>query len=254
MRKFRIKRKTRKFLLGILGIGLIIGAVALIGNLVNKSNDEELKEIHPTFEVGGLTEDGKYLENKESIYTKKSFECQGLNVKLDFDADVTYQIFFYDELDEFVSKTNVLSVGYNDAIPSGAKLARIVVTPTYSSDVEDEDKEIKWYEIRNYSKQLTISVNKEQLKSFTFYCADEPGCKYPSEVTLYFEDGMTWADFIESDYNTVGLIIDGDNLKCSCSCGTCSDFTLGFDTLDASDFTSVKLNDLIIEDCCYYLG
>ena len=70
----RISRKTKNLLTKIfsivLAVGTLIGAVALVNHFVsNKADDNGLVEVNTKFEVGGLTEYGKYLETKESIYT-----------------------------------------------------------------------------------------------------------------------------------------------------------------------------------------
>ena len=90
MSKFNLRSKqTRKEILSIgLGILLTVGAVIGISALTSKS-EETTKEINPTYAIGGLTEDGKYLETEESIYTKDAFECQGLDIDLDFKSNVS---------------------------------------------------------------------------------------------------------------------------------------------------------------------
>ena len=40
-----------------------------------------------------LTDDGRFKESDESIYTKNAFECQGLDVEIDFDKNISYQIY-----------------------------------------------------------------------------------------------------------------------------------------------------------------
>ena len=107
-----MKRKTKNtlktILLSALGIGAIVGGVSLINNMVG--NDEDLKTIHPIFEVGGLDEaTGKYVDDDGTIYTKEAFECLGLEIKLDFDNTIDYQVFFYETDGDFVSSSEVMS-------------------------------------------------------------------------------------------------------------------------------------------------
>ena len=85
-----MKRKTKQtlktILLGALGIGAIVGVASGVNALVDKDGTE-LKTIHPTFEIGGLNADGEHEESDKTIYTKTAFECQGLEIKLDFENE-----------------------------------------------------------------------------------------------------------------------------------------------------------------------
>ncbi len=161
----RITRKTKNTLKTILGVVLIIGAVlgigALINSIVNKT-DDGLVEISPKFEVGGLTSTGKYEETKLSLYTKESFECQGLKISLDFDSNVQYQVFYYSDTDNFISSSEVFEEGQTMVLPNGAMKARIELTPIWDDEVEEKDKELGFFDVRKYAKQLTIEVNDSQ--------------------------------------------------------------------------------------------
>ena len=140
-------------------VGVALGISALA-----KKADEDMKVINPKYEIGGLNENGKYEETNGSIYTKESFECQGLTVKPEFDSAVKYQIFFYNEMGEFMSATEVMQGAYNAPIPQFAIEARIEITPDWSFlGVTDKDEQIvKWYEVNKYAKQIEVSVLKEQ--------------------------------------------------------------------------------------------
>ena len=154
-----MKFKTNKSKKTILSIVLIVLSCILVFGLVfglaKTVGDKDTKTIHPSFSVGSLTADGKFQESENQIYTKKAFECTGLNVALDFDAEITYQIFFYNYDGTFNSATESLSAHYTDGSPLFATHARIVITP-------NEDKEIKWYEVSGYANQISIKVDKEQ--------------------------------------------------------------------------------------------
>ncbi len=152
---FKSKSLWKKIGLGVLAGVVLIGAVFGVTALFRKAEEETQKEISPTWAIGGLTEQGAYLETKESIYTKDAFECYGLNIKMDFDNNISYRIFFYDYNDEFVGLTEKLTTNYSEDIDILVKSARIVITP-------NEDSKISWYEKIGYAKQLTISVDKNQ--------------------------------------------------------------------------------------------
>lgn len=160
-----MKYKTKQTLKQIVSILLLccvgFGAVVGISAISKKLNSDD-KTIHPTFSVGSITSAGKGdSSDKSSIYTKDAFECKGLKVELDFDATVRYQAFFYDELGNYIS--NSATEKYDESedlsavIPTDAVYARLVVTPD-----DDEDGEIKWYEVSKYSSQLTVKVLRDQ--------------------------------------------------------------------------------------------
>ncbi len=148
----------------ILAVGILAGSIALITTLTNKK-DDGLKKISPTFEVGGLTETGKYKETKLSLYTKESFGCQGLKITPDFDAKVNYQIYYYDEVDNFISASEVYTEGVTADVPASAIKARLVITPIWESGTEDKDKELNIFDALTYGGKLTIKVSDKQYDS-----------------------------------------------------------------------------------------
>ena len=170
-----MKRKTKQVLktivLSALGIGAVIGVASGINALVEKS-DEDLKTIHPVFEVGGLNEvDGKYEKSDSTLYTKNAFECRGLEIKLDFDNTIKYQVFFYEEDGDFIEATSVYDGNAEIDVPTFASHARIELTPNWSEMGEDYETEkeqiVKWYETTKYASQIEVKVNKEQNGPYT---------------------------------------------------------------------------------------
>ena len=165
--KFNFNFKNKNMLTKALSIVLVcltaFGAIMGVSALSN-SLSEDTKIINPKFEIGGLDNTtGKYVETEGSIYTKESFECQGLTIKLDFDSQVKYQVFYYDELDEYIGEC---TAEYDESVelevPENAKFARIKVTPVWGADVKEKDRVVKWYNVHKYSTQLEISVLKDQ--------------------------------------------------------------------------------------------
>ena len=162
----KLKFKTRKTISNVISILLVcllgVGAVFGVSALSNKLK-EDTKVIHPAFSVGGINAEGKGdKELNGSIYTKESFACKGLEVKLDFDANVKYQIFYYDELDNYISNSSIYDASSTISVPKDAVNARIVVIPVWDDDVKTEDRVCHWYNVLKYSSQLEISVLKEQ--------------------------------------------------------------------------------------------
>lgn len=151
---FRSTRIWKTILIVGLSVLLLIGAIFGISAL-SKETEKTTKTINPSYAIGGLTEQGAYLDTTESIYTKEAFDCKGLNVKLAFDNNISYRIFFYDFNDNFVNATAKLTTNYSEDVDLFVKSARIVITP-------NEDSKVSWYEKNGYANQLTISVDKEQ--------------------------------------------------------------------------------------------
>ena len=166
-----MKRKTKQTLkmvaLGVVGLGAVVGAVSVLGNL--RSEDDGLKTIHPTFEVGGLNDaDGKFEESKKTIYTKDAFECLGLEIEVDFDNNIKYQVFYYESDGDYISASQVLEGNQDLDVPLLATHARLEITPNWAEMGEDykdtKNQEVKWYEVAKYATQLDIKVNSEQTK------------------------------------------------------------------------------------------
>lgn len=163
----KMKRKTKDLITKIASVALVVATVvgigALIGHFVsNKADEDGRVVINPSYEIGGLTAYGKYEETKESIYTKEAFKCDGLNIEPEFDSTITYQVFFYDGLGNFVDSSASLEGYYTEAIPTGSSYARIVITPKWDKDTKDDDKKINIFQVNKYAKQLTVKVNSEQ--------------------------------------------------------------------------------------------
>ena len=168
-----MKRKTKniltKTLTAVLAVGVVAGTAAGAKAIYDYSK-EELKVIHPKFEVGGLNAEGKYVEQDNTLYTKEAFKCDDLSIKLDFDNDINYQIFYYDENDDFVRSTEVLD---DDFEIKGTDLyspyARIMVIPQWTDVEATEDKTLEelqvvnWKNISTFVSQLEIKVNKNDI-------------------------------------------------------------------------------------------
>ena len=153
-----MKRKTKR----ILPIILIVAAVLLVAavfTIGRNRADDGYDLVRGEFDRGALDTVGEYTETKESIYTKEAFECGSeVRVKLDFDSSVTYQIFFYDENDSFVETTQEYEKTATVSAPEGAFYARIVVTPEWDADVDQDDQIVRLWNVHKYAKQLTVMV------------------------------------------------------------------------------------------------
>ncbi len=152
---FKITKKTWKTI-GAVALSVLVGVGAIFGVAkLSEALDTETKTIHPTYSVGGLkTTDGKYTETTDSIYTKDAFECQGLKITPDFDSNVSYEVFFYDSNEQFLS-TSGSKTDFYESNNKLAKYARIQITPL-------EDDKVSWFETSKYANQLKVEVNKDQ--------------------------------------------------------------------------------------------
>ena len=197
----------------IVGIGSIAGVTALVKHL-----RDEKKTISPVFWVGGLTEAGIYEETDDMIYTKNAFEAKGLEVKLDFDSNVKYQVFFYDELDKFVSCTEVYTESAKISVPLECS-ARMEITPIWGPDAPLE-KEIKWYQVGKYASQVEIRVDKNQERmesdftayklSDTTYFTKYEGQLFDIDSVQLIENAIidTYMFKHEDDYNKMYLRVE----------------------------------------------
>ena len=187
-------------LLTLLGLGLIIGLL-----VTPKSN---LKEINPTFTRGGLNSTGEWVETKGSIYTKDMFEAQGLETTLDFEYNINYEIYFYNKDRQFVYKTDKLTTSYVNENWSEYVFARIVITPNWNL-IDTNTYEIGLLEVYSYSSQLTIKVNKTQKEWLSANIYNDKA--YEEFITkIYFDEGMTWKQYINSDFVIDGFSINSD--------------------------------------------
>lgn len=138
----------------LLVIGIIGAVVALF---VQMDRQTTVTQIGPeAFSIASIDEEGKEAESNVSIMTRKAFTTDGLKVELQDDAKVTYELFFYDEENAFISSTGALSTDFLGlTVPINAETAKIVITPT-----EDEDGFISLTEVIGYASQVTVTMNR----------------------------------------------------------------------------------------------
>lgn len=102
----------------------------------------------------------------KTLYTKTAFECQGLEIKLDFDSHIEYEVFYYKSNGNFLESSGVLENGYTANVPALATHARIEITPEWDELGDDYAKEkdqvIKWYEVTKYSSQMEVRIAIDQ--------------------------------------------------------------------------------------------
>ena len=166
MTRFKRKINWKNIISAVLVGVLLIGAIAGLGVLLAK----DTKTISPTaFSVGGINEQGNYVESETSIYTKDMFECQGLSIEPDFEATGIYKVFYYDSNKKFMKATDAMSASdgaYNmGESVFGASFARVMITPDVPLDEDGnavEDYKIRFYEVVGIANDYKITVDKKQ--------------------------------------------------------------------------------------------
>lgn len=143
----------------MIALGVVAGIMSLstVGLAVKLNRAVTTKEV-PTsaFAIGTINDAGKIEEGDGSIYQKKILKVDGLKIDLEKKADVTYQIYYYDEDKAFLSASAEMDSDFDGvAVPESAKYFRVVISPT-----EDEDGKVSLLEVAKYAKQVTISYNK----------------------------------------------------------------------------------------------
>lgn len=145
-----LKTKTGKITLIIVGILVLIMAVGLCVRMGSSQTYTTLSATN--YEVGALDETGKFTKNAGSFVSTGFYDVEGLSVKVDEDADLSYQLYFYDAEENFISATNNFGVTYNGTIPEDAELFKIVITPTNDDDIStfdiikyESDVEVRFY-------------------------------------------------------------------------------------------------------------
>lgn len=158
-KRWRLSKNARSILITVVAL-LVIGAV--VSGLVSLFRSET-QEVHIGYSIGALDETtGKAIKNESAIYTKKTFECKGLTVKLDLDSNINYQVFYYDALENFICASTVYTESGAINVPAGAKLARVVIMPEWDEEIKEEDRVISFFDITKYSSQLKLFVDVNQ--------------------------------------------------------------------------------------------
>lgn len=160
--KQRVNWKT--VLITVIAVALVAALGVTAVSLFNKKDKDEdgFYTVDLDFHVGGLNADGTYKETDGSLYTREAIEADTVKVALDFESNVKYALYFYDEFDEFVSGGVELGKGSETVVPEGATHFRLVITPIWGEDVDAEDQKITIFNKNSYIKQLTVSITDRE--------------------------------------------------------------------------------------------
>lgn len=156
--KYKTKQTLKTIVSAILAVVVVGGAVGMIAGLLNK--DDGFEKVSVSYDIGGLNAEGKYEETDGALYTKTGFDVEGKTVfaDVDFDAQITYQLFYYGENDTFIESTAVLTDDYKAEAPEGALTCRVEITPIWGEDVKAEDQKVTWLNKVGFAGQLDLSV------------------------------------------------------------------------------------------------
>ena len=153
-----MKTKTK---MTIIFVAIIALMAAVIGVGVKVSKIEKTKELG-AMSYGTIDTTGKEAKSDYALRTAH-LEAKKFNkITIAENADITYQVFYYNADKEFIGKSNALS----------ADMTEIPATQTVNSATEN----VKYYRVvilvpdtkdkvtllnrGNYVKQLTVTVNK----------------------------------------------------------------------------------------------
>ena len=143
-------KKTKT--LGIVATVLSVLALAAVASIVVVLNDQidEVQLKTWDYEVATLDAEGDVDESEANVVTKDFITVDGLQIKVVDEAEITYQVFFYDEDEDFISNTEALATDFDvTTIPETAEYVKILIT-------HEDDDEIDGGEKNEYSKMLEV--------------------------------------------------------------------------------------------------
>lgn len=146
-------KRTKTGKIALIVVGILV-AIMAIGLCVRMGSSQTYTTLSATdYQVGALDETGAFMKNAGSFVSKDYYDVDGLSVKVDEDAEVSYQLYFYDAEENFISATNQFGVTYNGTIPEDAELFKIVINPT-------NDDDISTFDIINYESDVEVRFYK----------------------------------------------------------------------------------------------
>lgn len=145
--------RVKWFVTLIVGLALIACVIALFVKLDRQTTTTTIGG--EAYSIGTLDETGEYAEGDTAIYLRNGITTDGLKCELADDAQIKYQLFFYDADGGFLEASEELTSDWNGSAPEGAESVKIMITPT-----EDEDGKVSLIEVLGYADQLTVTVNK----------------------------------------------------------------------------------------------
>lgn len=143
-------------ILVVLIIIALISAVILI-------KPKDYKQIENSeFVIGKINDEGNFVKSDDYLCTENLIACDGLTIKPKFNAKTSYQIYFYNNKENFLYSTNVLNSKYEfvDSLPF-VEYCRILIIPDRGNSTADEFS-ITLLNKSKYLNDFEITVYKEQ--------------------------------------------------------------------------------------------
>ena len=137
----------------IVALALIAAVAALFVKLDRQTTTTTIGG--EAYSIGTIDETGEYAEGDTAIYLRNGITTDGLKCELADDAQIKYQLFFYDADGGFLEASEELTSDWNGSAPEGAESVKIMITPT-----EDEDGKVSLIEVLGYADQLTVMVSR----------------------------------------------------------------------------------------------
>lgn len=149
-----MKKRTVKFVVGILVAVILFGVITTLFVVPATKTDKKVSDF--SFTVGGIGADGKYEKRTDAVYTKKAINASNLKISPDYTYQGQYQVFYYDEEDNFLFKSEVLTDYYDSTklLYKGDTLylyARVMLLPTL-----EKGEKINFFTATKYSSAVTI--------------------------------------------------------------------------------------------------
>lgn len=153
--KKKISKTNLKFIVAFVLIALTaMASVVALAKIENKETTKTLGSGSLTYSIGLLDSEGAYEQGTTSIYSKDFESVDGLTIKVDENATITYSIFFFDADKKIDSIQSDLTSDFDSSeIPENAEYFKLMITPT-------NDAEVSFFEINTYAGQLTVTINK----------------------------------------------------------------------------------------------
>ena len=166
------RSRKRKDIASIVAVVLI--AVLCLSAFVSYGNSKNdvgyWTEASPSFKVGAIDENGKVIEAENTIYTPDLIPVQSFNLTVLNEDDFNVCTYLYDKDGKFITFIDDSTFfdlnTYNNYIvdQNGGELGddcfiRISIQPKFDND-------ISLFEIREYSKQISLHVSDTLMVDF----------------------------------------------------------------------------------------
>lgn len=152
-----------KWLAIALGSVLAVSAIVAVTSAITKSAGETTRELTTNDYALYVLDDTTGIADKEdqsNISTNAFYKIDDLEVELEKDATVKYQLNFYNEDKEFV-KVETRSADFDGTEIEGLKAQGIAYVRLEILPQGDADGVVSIFEKKGYVEQLTVTVSKD---------------------------------------------------------------------------------------------